>query len=173
MTSIKDFLTKINTSPVVRSYVAMDRGYGLPMLSIVGNRLLVSVFYYRVLPRKDDKSLIMPPEYVLSFDYPSCKLARFEAIRMSPRGKGLDFDQPVGTFRHDAIKDLDRAAYQTKKDELYALLDKLIANLGGEGEFTDDDERQLATLYQMLTEPSLHPAYRSCAPAFFSRFIGE
>ena len=173
MTSIKDFLSKINTSPVVRSYVAMDRGYGFPMLSIVGDRLLVTVFYYRVLPRKDDKSLIMPPEYVLSFDYPSCRLASFEALRMSPHAEGVDFEKPVGTFRHDAIKDLDRAAYQAKRDELNALLDKLIANLGGEGEFTDEDERQLAALYQLLTEPSLHPAYRICAPQFFSRFIAE
>lgn len=173
MTPIKDFLKKVNCGPAVRSYVPLGLGQGFPMLDIVGNRLLVTVFYYRVIPRKDDKTLIMPPEYVLSFDYPSGKLARFEAVRMSPRGKGLDFERPVGTFRHDAIKNLDRAAYQAKKDELLALLDKLIANLGGEGEFTDDDERQLAELYQLLTEPSLHPVYRSCAPAFFSRFIGE
>lgn len=173
MTPIKDFLKQINRSAVVRSYVSMGLGAGLPELDIVGDHLLVTVFYYRVHPRKDDQSLIMPPEYVLSFDYPSCRLASFEALRMSSRGKDLDFNQPVGTFRHDAIKDLDRAAYQAKKDELYALLDRLIASLGGEGEFGEADERALRALYQLLAEPSLKPAYRTIAPAFFARFVEE
>lgn len=173
MTPIKDFLKKINCSPAVRSYVGMGRGASYPVLSIVGDRLLVTVFYYRVLPRKNDQSLIMPPEYVLTFDYPSCKLASFEAVRMTARGQKINFDKPVGTFRHDAIKHLDRGAYQAKRNELYSSLDKLIASIGGEGEFGDADEKGLRALYQMLAEPSLYPAYRSCAPAFFARFIEE
>lgn len=173
MTPIKDFLRKINCSPVVRSYVNMGRGASFPELSIVGDRLLVSVFYYRVLPRKDDQSLVMPPEYLLAFDYPSGNLVSFEALRMTERGQRIDFEKPVGTFRHDAIKSLDRAAYQAKRDELYATLDKLIASLGGEGEFEESDEKSLRALYQLLTEPSLHPVYRSMAPAFFTRFVEE
>lgn len=173
MIEIREFLKKVNTSPVVRAYVALDRGQGFPMLDIVGDRLLVTVFYYRVLPREGDKSLVMPPEYVLSFDYPSGKLARFEALRMSERGQEVDFERPVGTFRHEAIKELDQSDYFAKRDELYALLDRLIANLGGEGEFDADDERSLSALYRLLVEPSLYPAYRICAPRFFSRFIAE
>lgn len=171
MLSIKDFLKKTNTSPVVRSSIPMGLGAGLPTLNIAGDRLLVSMFYYRTVPRPDDKTLIMPAEYALSFDYPSGWLASFETLRLSPRYANVDFDKPVGTFRHEAIKHLDRAGYAAKKGELHALLDALVAHLGGEGDFTRADEAALAELYGLLAEPSLLPFYKALAPQFYTRYI--
>lgn len=173
MISLKDFLKRTNNGPVVRSSVPMGYGRGLPLLNIVGDRLLVTVFYYKSIPRPNDQTLLMPPEYLLSFDYPSGRLVSFEALRLSPRCKNVNFSRPVGTFRHDAIKNLNRDQYQAKKDELYAYVDKLIANLGDEGEFTDADEASLCELYGLLTEPSLIPAYRMAAPQFAARYIEQ
>ena len=171
MLSVKDFLKKANAGPVVRSSVPMGLGASLPVLSIVSDHLLVSVFYYRCVPRPNDGTLIMPPDCALALDYPSGRLASFEALRMSPRATGVDFERPVGTFRHEAIRHLDREGYQAKKDELFALLDKLVAHLGGSGDFGEKDEEALRDLYRMLAEPSLLPAYRTLSPQFFSRYL--
>ena len=83
----------------------------------------------------------------------------------------MNFGKPVGTFRHDAVKHLDRNGYRQMKTELFDVLNRLIAYLGDEGEFTQKDEEKLSQLYSMITEPSLHPFYKAISPKFFERYI--
>lgn len=173
MLSIQEFLKKMNTSVVVRENIPMGLGMGFPVLNIVGDRLLVSVFYYRTILRPNDKTLLMPPEYFLTFDYPSAKLTSFQSLRLDQRYQKLDFGKPVGTFRHEAIKHLNRDEYKQMKIELFDVLNRLIAYLGDEGEFTQKDEEKLHQLYSMMTEPSLHPFYNAISPIFFERYIGK
>ena len=85
MLSIQEFLKKINTGSAVRENVPMGLGMGFPVLNITGDRLLVSVFYYRYVLRPNDQTLLMPPEYKLTLDYPSGKLISFENLRLDPR----------------------------------------------------------------------------------------
>ena len=77
MLSIQEFLKKINTGSSVRENIQMGLGMGFPVLNITGDRLLVSVFYYRSVLRPNDQTLLMPPEYKLTLDYPSWKLTSF------------------------------------------------------------------------------------------------
>ena len=115
MLSIQEFLKKINTGSAVRENVPMGLGMGFPVLNITGDRLLVSVFYYR----PNDQTLLMPPEYKLTLDYPSGKLISFENLRLDPRYAKVNFDKPVGKFRHETIKHLDRDGYKKAKEDLY------------------------------------------------------
>ena len=173
MLSIQEFLKKINTGSAVRENIPMGLGMGFPVLNITGDRLLVSVFYYRSVLRPNDQTLLMPPEYKLTLDYPSGKLTSFENLRLDPRYAKVNFDKPLGMFRHEAIKHLDRDGYKKAKEDLYDALNRLIAFLGDEGEFTKEDEEKLSGLYTMMTEPSLHPFYRSLSPQFFERYIEQ
>lgn len=171
MLSIQDFLKKINTNSVVRENIPMGLGMSFPVLNITGDRLLVSVFYYRTILRPNDQTLLMPPEYFLTFDYPSAKLTSFQSLWLDSRYSKMNFGKPVGTFRHDAVKHLDRNGYRQMKTELFDVLNRLIAYLGDEGEFTQKDEEKLSQLYSMMTEPSLHPFYKAISPKFFERYI--
>ncbi len=171
MITIQNFLKIIKTSSVTRENIPMGLGMGYPMLNITNDNLLVSIFYYRSVLRPDDKTLLMPPEYMLTFDYPSGKLTSFENLRLDSRFSKVVFEKPVGLFRHDAIKHLNHEEYKEKKEELYNSLNKLIASLGDEGEFTQSDEAELLKLYSMMTEPALHPFYKFIAPKFFERYI--
>ena len=119
---IQEFLKGINTNDVVRRNIPMGRGMGYPVLKIVGERLLISVFYYRSVLRPNDQTLLMPPEYKLTLDYPSGKLTSFENLRLDPRYAKVNFDKPVGIFRHEAIKHLDRDGYKKAKEDLYDAL---------------------------------------------------
>ncbi len=171
MMPIQEFLKGINTNDVVRRNIPMGRGMGYPVLKIVGERLLISVFYYRSILHPEDKTLLMPPEYMLTFDYPSGKLVSFENLRLHSQYSSVNFDKPVGTFRHEAIRHLNKTEYRDKKEQLFAAVDRLIAHLGGEGEFHSQDEKELAELYGMMTEPCLHPFYRALSPQFYARYI--
>lgn len=171
MVFIEDFLKKINTGAVVRSNIPLGLGMGFPMLNIMGDHLLVSVFYYRSILRPEDQTLLMPPEYQLSVDYPSGKLVSFTNLRLNPSYKNVSFDKPTGTFRHKAIQGLGREQYQEKKKDLYALMDKLIAFLGDEGEFGTEEEHEMTEIFTLMTEPSLHPFYQAMAPQFYQRFV--
>lgn len=170
--SLKEVLHKINIGEAVRSAVPMGMGAGLPMLEIAGERLLVSVFYYRSNPKPGDKTELFAPKYIISVGYPDCKLAAFRTLPHEAKYASTDFTAPVGTFRHDAVKHLDRKQYVDKKNELYALLDKQIAYLGGEdGVFTAEDREKLRGLYAMLAEPSLLPFYRDMSEKFFEEYF--
>lgn len=170
--SIKEVLHRINTSEAVRSAVPMGMGAGLPMLEIAGERLLVSVFYYRSNPKPDDKTELFAPKYIISVGYPDCKLAAFRTLPYEAKYAQTNFGSPVGTFRHDAVKHLNHKQYVDKKDELYALLDKQAAYLGGEdGVFTAEDRERLRGLYAMLAEPSLLPFYRDMSEKFFEQYF--
>lgn len=171
MITIQEFLKKINTGNIVRSSIPMGLGAGLPMIDIRGERLLVSVFYYRAVLRPEDKTLIMPPEYGLTVEYPGMQLVNFQDFRMDPRFAGTSFDKPVGTFRHKEIMHLNRGEYKACKERLYGLINKLIAYLGDEGEFDEKDEKELSEIFTMLAEPSLLPVYRLMAPQFCQRFV--
>ena len=171
MLTIQEFIKKIKLNNAVRENVPMGFGMGYPMLDIKVDRLLISVFYYRSVVRPADKTLLMPPEYMLTFEYPSGKLVSFESLRMDARFAKVEFAKPVGLFRHEAIKHLTRNAYQEQREELFNMLNLLIASLGDEGEFTQDDEKKLSDLYTMLTEPGLYPFYRYMSPRFFDRYI--
>lgn len=173
MISIQDFLKKINTSCVVRSYVSLELGMGFPMINIEKDSLIISVFYYRSVLRPNDKTLIMPPEYEMSFEYPSGRLVSFQNLRLSPCYTAIDFEKPVGTFRHEAIKNMNKREYKAEREKLYNMVNRLISYLGEEGDFFKNDEEEMSELYTKLTEPSLHPFYKAMAPEFFQRYISK
>ena len=115
----------------------------------------------------------MPPEYKLTVDYPSGKLISFENLRLDYRYAKVNFDKPLGMFRHEAIKHLDRDGYKKAKEDLYEALNRLIAFLGDEGEFTKEDEEKLSGLYTMMTEPPLNPLHQFLSPQSFERYIEQ
>ena len=114
MVTIQEFLKNVNTGHVVRSSVPMGLGKSLPMLEIADDRLLVTLFFYRSILRPEDKTLLMPPEIIASFEYPNARLVTFETLRLSRRFTGVEFDKPAGLFRHEAILHLDREAYMAE-----------------------------------------------------------
>ncbi len=171
MVTIQEFLKNVNTGHVVRSSVPMGLGKSLPMLEIADDRLLVTLFFYRSILRPEDKTLLMPPEIIASFEYPNARLVTFETLRLSRRFTGVEFDKPAGLFRHEAIRHLDREAYMAEKERYYEKLNALIAFLGGGEAFTQEDEDELARLFTLLAEPGLYPYYRAASPQFCERFL--
>lgn len=172
--SIKEMLHIINCSGAVRSSVPMGMGAGLPMLEIAGGRLLVSVFYYKSIPKPNDKTELYAPHNIITVSCPDGRLVSFRTLPYETKYADLDFSKPVGTFRHKAIQHLDHKGYVEKKNELYALLDKQIAYIAGQdGVFTAEDRGKLRELYGILCEPSLRMFYRDISPKFYDDYFTE
>lgn len=174
LVSIKEMLHIINCSNAVRTSVPMGMGAGLPMLEIADGQLLVSVFYYKSIPKPNDKTELYAPRNIISVSCPDGRLASFRTLPYEAKYADLDYSKPVGTFRHKAIQHLDHKGYVEKKNELYALLDKQIAYLGGQnGVFTAEDREKLRELYEMLCEPPLRMFYRDMSPKFYNDYFTE
>lgn len=171
MKTIQEFIRQIGTGEAVRSLIPMGFGMSYPLLRTEGEHLLVTVFYYRSKVKPQDKTELFPPEYVLTFDFPSGRLMTFETLRVDPRCRNIAFDKPAGLFRHEAIRDLNRDQYRAKREEFYESLNGLIAYLGGEGSFSAEQEQTLSELCTLLYEPPLYPFYRTLARPFFERFV--
>jgi hypothetical protein len=83
----------------------------------------------------------------------------------------VDMTKPVGTFRHDSIKHLNKEAYIQKREELYGQYDLLINSLYSNEPYSPEMEREFRQNLNMMMEPSLAKFYQMVEPQFFHRFF--
>ncbi len=168
--TMQEFLKVLNKSDIVRKQVPMGLGMGLPMPDIIGDTLCVSVPYYKVIPAKEDKTLIFPPEYVITAKWPNGAVIGFKNLRYDREYSKVKFDKPVGTFRHDAIKQWNKGEYQSKKTELFQKYDIFIASLYSEEPYTEEG---FSDLLNVIIEPSLRPFYQRIGRSFYNKFLSQ
>ena len=84
------------------------------------------------------------------------------------------FSDPIGTFRHDAIKDYDKPAYDNLRSALYKEYDKIVESLVSDGKgYSADDEKKFRKLFNTILEPSLRPFYKAIDKNFANKYIVE
>jgi len=167
--TMQEFLKLLNNSETVRKLVPLGLGMGLPMLNIVGDTLCVTVPYYKSVPRKDDKTLIFPTENIIIAKWPTGNILEFRSLRYDKEYQKIDFDKPVGTFRHEAVKQWNRGEYQKKKLELYCMYDTFISSLFSDELYTGEED--FSKLLGMIMEPSLRPFYKKIGREFYNKFV--
>jgi hypothetical protein len=168
--TMEEFLKELNKSDIVRKQVPLGLGMGLPMLDIIGEELCVSVPYYKVIPAPEDKTLIFPPEYVITAKWPNGLIVGYQNLRYDREYSKVKFDKPIGTFRHEAIKQWNKGEYQRKKAELFKMYDAFIASLYSDEPYTDDG---FAELLNTIIEPSLRPFYMRIGKGFYHKFLSQ
>lgn len=84
----------------------------------------------------------------------------------------INFNEFVGFFRHEAIKDLDKYAYSTLKKETLKLYDKLVSLLLGESDdFSQNEENKLRNNLQKIIEPFIFNVYERLDKDFYNKYI--
>lgn len=169
--TMQEFLKALNSSDIVRKLVPLGLGMGLPMLNIIGETLCVTVPYYKSVPRKDDKTLLFPPEFIITAKWPTGNILEFRSLRFDKDYQKIDFEKPIGTFRHEAVKQWNRGEYQKKKQELYSMYDTFISSLYSEGNYTKEEE--FSELLNIIVEPSLRPFYKNIGRDFYNKFLTQ
>lgn len=154
--------------------IPMGYTIGFPVLQIRNDCLCIALPYLKYQTTGVvDKTLVFPIRYVIWLELPTEKIIRYEDCEYNEVFRGIDFDKPVGYFRHDAIRQYNKAQYNQLYRELMEAYDKVINAILGKGEYLPEDERKLSRLLQLLMEPSLRSMYKVIDPEFYSKYLGE
>lgn len=159
---------------VLNARLPMGYGFGIPVLQIKNENLCMVIPYLKYqITGEVDKTLVYPIRNLFTMLLPEQTFIGFEDLRFNSKYEKLNFSMPVGTFRHEGIKDLTKQEYREMKEELYSLYDKLISSLLYDTEFTEQDDGRIGEILKMIIEPSLKPMYRAIDIDFYNKYIAD
>lgn len=171
--SVKDLIKELKTSQFLLA-CEMPLGYveGMPILQVRRGEpcLMIPFLRYRVTG-KVDQTLVFPIRYAVTIRARDGKVVQFVDLTADGRFAKVDFNKPIGLFRHEAIRSWNKKTYAAKKDELMALYGKACdAILAGE---TVDPEIQtgMKELLSVMVEPCQMPVYQALDQGFYNDFL--
>jgi len=171
--SVENIIKRLKTSEFTLN-CRMPMGYssGLPILQIKNDSLCLTIPYlkYKVTGIVD-KTLVFPIRYTISVELPENNVVGFSDLSFNKSFEKVDFNKPIGFFRHESIKSLGKEEYKEKRSRLLALYGKLADSLLYATEFTEEDDAEMKSLLKLLVEPSLYPFYRVLDKDFYNRFL--
>lgn len=172
--TVTELFASLNHREEIKALIPMGYTPGIPVLSSRHDELCAEIPYLRYrMTGKKDRTLIYPARYIVSYVLPEMNMVSFVDLAYTPAADNIDFDKPIGYFRHEAIADLDRQGYNDLRARTLTGLDRLAASLLGEDVEDAGSEGQLARDISRIIEPSLHPLYKSLSPNFFKKFISN
>lgn len=167
--TIKDFIEMIRKSDTARSLIPMEFVSGLPIFSIRKGEVCVTIPYYFVKVQPQDKTLIYPLEYSITALWSNGLIVDYKNFNFVPAMKKLDFSKPIGTFRHDAIKSLNKQQYMVLKNELFDCYDSYLTCIAEKKPF--EKQKRMKELLNLLMEPCQKPMYMILGRRFFEEFL--
>ena len=156
------------------SHSTISLGYtpGLPMAAnLNGTPCLVVPFLKYQMTGKVDATQVFAPRYVAIVEVKHGTVVGFSDLTFDKRFGKVDFNKPVGLFRHAAIHHLNKKEYDNLRNKLYDMLDTLCLSMEKKGEFDEMDTQRLSKLFVMLLEPSVKPFYHAIDKTFFESYI--
>ena len=171
--SLSDFLRELKSSDFVLG-CEMPMGYtpGLPTLLIKNDALIIQIPYLKYQTTGEtDKTLVFPVRYVIELTLPDLKFINYKDLMFDSAYQTIDFSRPIGLFRHDTIKNLNKREYKAKKEELFKCYDEVVDYLLNDGEYTDSDENHFKELFSLMLEPSLYKMYRVLNKDFCNKYL--
>lgn len=143
-----------------------------PILQIKNGSLCITFPYLNYQTTGEvDKTLVFPIKYAISLELPTEKITGFEDFEYNEKFETVDFDKPIGYFRHDAVKKYNRTEYDGLYHELMNEYDKVIHALLEGGAYGFSDEKRMSELLQLLVEPFLLPIYQTIDKSFYNKYF--
>lgn len=165
---MQDFISKVNKSDTRRRLIPMEMGSGWPSLSIKNKQICVTIPYFRTQSGEDGKVFVFPLSYILTVTWPNAAVVEFTSLRYKKEYNAIDFGKPAGTFKHEAVKDMNKDEYRDMRKSLFELYDELIECITDKKDFLG--EKEFSQTLSVLMEPSLLPMYMHIAPKFFGSY---
>ena len=169
--STKEILAQIRTS---KPFCKMPLGYvnGYPIVTVKNGRVCIVVPFLKYKKTGEvDKTLVYPIRYLMTYAVKDQVIMSLEDLSTNKAFEGFDFNAPVGCFRHEAVKELTKAEYTQKQQELYELYDSFAAALIEKKEYPVSDLKRFRELLGILVEPCLRPFYKTLYPNFYKNCI--
>ena len=154
------------------SNVPMGYVPGLPVICILNGNLCMKVPYLKYkVTGEVDKTYVYPVKFIVTVSIPEETVVGFEDLSFNDSFSNVEFNNPVGLFRHDAIKHLNKEAYSNLRKDLYGEYDKIVAFLTENAAYTLTDENKFKSLLNMILEPSLYPFYKAIDSDFSNKYL--
>lgn len=145
-----------------------------PILQIKNGSLCITFPYLKYQTTGEvDKTLVFPIKFAITLELPTEKIIGFEDFEYNANFGNIDFDKPIGYFRHEAVRKYDRAEYDRLYHELMSGYDKVIHVLLKGGEYGVSDEKRMSELLQLLVEPFLLPTYQAIDGNFYNKYLAK
>lgn len=172
--NISRLFATIKRRPEIAANVPMSYTPGLPALSVRNDNLCVEMPFlrYKITGQKD-RTLVFPVRYVATYLVPEMILVRFVDLAYEPGYEDVDFDRPIGFFRHEAIAGLTRGEYDALRRRTLAGIDLLAGAMLGDAEMSEEEHERFRSDYSRLIEPSLIPFYYELTPDFSEKYISN
>lgn len=165
---MSDLLKEVKSSEFVLS-CAMPLGYtyGYPIITVRNGQVLAIIPFLKYKATGVvDKTLVFPIRYTVTYSFDKKMIVGFEDLQTHRGFSKLDFNKPIGYFRHDAIKHLLRPDYMDKQHELYRMYDAYVSALINKEPYSKKELEAFRELLGMMLEPCLKPIYKALSPGF-------
>jgi hypothetical protein len=167
-------LHKLRRTPLFRHLVPMEAlmGWPIPVRRLAPGGMSVYLqllLYGQQRPaRRGEPTTLLAPFAVVTLERERGIPVEWADARF--RNLGAVPGEPVGSFPHDAVRDLPLREYLARRAELLGLYDELFDAMAADTEFLE--YQRFVDLLAMLVEPPLLPAYRALSPRFVEQFAG-
>lgn len=170
----EEVLKNLKTNAGLMGNLPLGYTHGIPMLSLRNDTPCLVVPYLKYqITGEVDKTRVFAPRFVATATMKNGSVVKFEDLAYDSRFEEIDFNKPIGLFRHQAIKHLGKNDYKKVRNHLYFMLDKLSSSMTGESEFNEMDLMKLTQLASLLIEPSVKPFYHAINKSFFELYISH
>lgn len=171
--SIKKIIKELRTSDFhLNCQMPMDYSSGFPIMQINNGSLCLLIPYLKYKPTGVvDQTLVYPIRFTITIELPQARVVKFEDLSFHPQFGKIDFNSPIGQFRHDAIKQYNKKEYFDLRDELYSLYDRVAEFLLYRADYNAVDEERTRELLMLLVEPSELPIYEILDKDFYEKYL--
>lgn len=171
--SVNALLKELKSGPFVTG-CQMPMGYapGLPLMSVRNGCLCISFPYLKYkMTGERDRTLVYPARFIITLLLPEGRPVEFRDLSLDPRFAEVNFEKPVGLFRHPAIQHLDKKGYDALRSELLGLYGRLADALLGGSPFSTGGraahERAFQPALRAVSAADLQGAGRRFLPQVF------
>lgn len=169
---MKEYINLVKQGEVARKLIPMGLNAGWPYLTIRNKQLCVTVPYFRSELKPNDGTLLYPITYAITTIWPnSDRVVAYKDLRYEKAFKLVDFTRPIGTFRHDALKNVTDKEYKSMCEELFAGYDEMIGCIYNNTAF--EGQPRFSQLLKQLMEPAFKPIYMHLSQPFFGTYLEE
>lgn len=171
--SISKLVKDVKNDALVRSCgIPLEYVAGTPVFRVQKSKvyLIIPFLRYKVTGIVD-QTYVYPIRYTVTVMLPENKIVSFEDLASNSHFRKVDFNRPIGLFRHESVKKYSQKQFKEEKKKLYDLYDKIVNSILDTKSCAKTDVEDLANLLNVLLEPSLKPIYKAIDKQFYDNFL--
>jgi len=167
-----EITAKIFVNENIFRLLPLESSLSLPIpMKINGKVFLTLISFTGKKLEKNQKITVFPPNAKIILDFPRGKIVHYIDLFALKSNMQKSFNDPIGDFPHEQIKDITLSEYKRRKKELLIKYDRAI-ELFDTGKNDQSFHEDFRKSFFELCEPCIIPYLKKMCPAFFKWLEG-